>query len=283
MVGGFQSPVPPGEAPRCLGAAPAGVEASPHPVIGRIPSPESPKVQHHRRMEVLGILAVLLVVGFLIARSKGSSAKKEPPQAVQPPKPAGATAAPNKLVERRSPKVSESPAPVSEYITTEPDPNVTFVREIRRAHDAAGPLPYIPPPQIRSRTHTKVVDVPGTQSRLADGGDEFDEVKAGLPMGPVFVTVRLEANEVNPYALVTYVDGRPVGWMNSEWKASDPWVQFVSRLDAAGILPRFLGLHRLEKTHRGEEHRINFDVPVKGHAAGIASRIIEEQNGPPPK
>jgi hypothetical protein len=251
-------------------------------------------------MELLGALAVVLVVAFLIAQSKGKSAKKDAPQAVRPPKPTKPVDGP-KLVARRPPKAaakraeetgtldySSTVGPVMDdsglpaWGTNNGGMSFMAADAVRRAHELAGPLPYIPPPQIRGRTHTKVVDVEGTQGRLAVGGD-FGDVVAALPFGPVFVTVRLEANEATPYGLVAYVDGRQVGWMTSEWKASDPWVQFVSRLDEAGILPRFQGLHRLEKTDRGEEHRIHFDIPKKRLAPEIAARIIEEQSGPPPK
>jgi hypothetical protein len=252
-------------------------------------------------MEVLGILAVLLVVGFLIAQSKGSSAKKEPPQAVQRPKPASPVGAP-KLVARRPPKAAAKRAEDTgklDYRSTVgpamddtgvPDygskGSFSFMRAdaVKRAHEAAGPLPYIPPPQIRGRTHTKVVDVAGTWTRAVSGSGNFEEEIARLPMGPVFVTMRLEPNEANPYGISAYVDGVHVGYLGTEWTKSDTSVRFMTRLDEAGILPRFQGLHKIEQAPYGDRHIINFDYPGKndGRLGDISRRIIKE-NGPPPK
>jgi hypothetical protein len=260
------------------------------------------RVQHHLGMEVVGIIAVLVVVAVLVLARSGSSTKKDPPQAIQPQKPAGPINAPNKLVVRRplkAPKPAAGTGPTLDYGSTTgpvtddtgvPDygsnADYSFMRAgaIRRAHEAAGPVEYIPPPPIPGRQH-KVVDVPGTFTRLAVGG-EFDHVVERLPMGPVYVTLRLEANEVNRYGLVAYVDGCQVGWMTTkEWAASDTWVRFMTRLDEAGILPRFQGLHRIEKRGQGDDHMIHFDVPGRdeGRIGDIARRIIKEQNGPPPK
>jgi hypothetical protein len=259
-------------------------------------------VQHHRRMEVLGVLAVLLVVGFLIARSKGSSAKKEPPrQAVQPPKPTSPVDAQN-LVARRPPKAAAKRAEdtgMPDYGSTQgpvtddtgvPDygskGNFSFMRSgaVQRAHEAVGPIPYVPPPQIPGRIHAKVIDVSGTHTRAVAGAGNFQDVMSRLPMGPVFVTMRLEPNEANPYGISAYVDGVHVGYLGTDWTKADKSVRFMTRLDEAGILPRFQGLHRIESGPNGDWHLVNFDYPGKndGRLGDISRRIIEE-NGPPPK
>ena len=95
------------------------------------------------------------------------------------------------------------------------------------------------------------------------------------------MTLRLEPNEANPYGISAYVNGRQVGWLGTDWTANDPQVKWMKRLDAAGILPRFQGLHRLTSGTR--EHVINFDFPRQGRndepLDDIASRIIGEVSG----
>ena len=87
----------------------------------------------------------------------------------------------------------------------------------------------------------RIVDIPGTWPRKIAEGSEYpflDWVNA-LPEGPTKLTLRLVPNEFNKYGINAYVRGGQVGWLNTEWKASDPWVTFVARLEAVGILPRF--------------------------------------------
>ena len=105
----------------------------------------------------------------------------------------------------------------------------------------------------------KAVDVAGTWDRAVVGDHHFPGVVDSLPFGPLKVTLRLKPNEANPFAIAAYVGNRQVGWLATDWRADDPYVAWVTRLDSAGIRPRLSGLHKLTEVRR--EHIINFDVP----------------------
>jgi len=72
-----------------------------------------------------------------------------------------------------------------------------------------------------------------------------------------------------------------VGWLGTDWTANDPQVKWMKRLDAAGILPRFQGLHRLTENTREHTHIINFDFPGRHDDPldDIARRITGEVSG----
>jgi hypothetical protein len=107
----------------------------------------------------------------------------------------------------------------------------------------------------------------------------FEDTLRSMPFGPVLVTLRLERTEANPHGISAYVNGRQMGWLGTDWTANDPQVKWIKRLDAAGILPRFQGLHRL--TENAREHIINFDFPGRHDDPldDIARRIIGEVSG----
>jgi hypothetical protein len=131
----------------------------------------------------------------------------------------------------------------------------------------------MPKPKARYR----VVDVPGTWERAVVGDGHFEKTLEELPFGPLEVTMRLEPNEANPYGISAYVGNRQVGWLATEWAPSDPWVAWITRLDAAHIRPRFQGLHRL--TDNLGEHIINIHVPGWNDEdlSAIADRLIGGQ------
>ncbi|KUI26559.1 hypothetical protein AU196_02810 [Mycobacterium sp. IS-1742] len=90
------------------------------------------------------------------------------------------------------------------------------------------------------------------------------------------VTLRLKPNDANPHAVAAFVGNRQVGWLGTEWTATDPWVEWMTRLDAARIRPRFAGVCRL---HDILKYRlINFDVPGRNDEdlSAIADRLISE-------
>jgi hypothetical protein len=157
---------------------------------------------------------------------------------------------------------------------------VVIAGQVRDAHAAVGPISDAPPPPIRGRQY-KIIDVQGTKTREVSSGSHFEDTLKSMPFGPVLMTLRLEPNEANPYGISAYVNGRQVGWLGTDWTANDPQVKWMKRLDAAGILPRFQGLHRLTTGTR--EYVINFDFPRQGRndepLDDIASRIIGEVSG----
>jgi len=142
---------------------------------------------------------------------------------------------------------------------------------IEKLHAETGPIADAPPP-TPGREY-RIVDVPGSWTRAVAGDSHFADYIERMPLGPVLVTLRFEPNDTNKYGVSAYVNGRQVGWLSTEWTASDPPVKFLRRLDDAGILPRFKGIHRL--TGNTGSHIINFDVPGRddGRLGDIARRI----------
>jgi hypothetical protein len=119
----------------------------------------------------------------------------------------------------------------------------------------------------------RVVDVAGTWERLASHYN-FDAVLRSLSLGPVKVTMRLEPNDANPYGISAYIGDSQVGYLNTKnWAATDPWVAWMLRLDAAGIWPRFEGIHRLTTDER-KENIVNIRVPAKRELSAIADQLI---------
>ena len=153
-----------------------------------------------------------------------------------------------------------------------PGIDVMIHGSIEKLHAEAGPIADAPPP-TPGREY-RIVDVPGSWTRAVAGDHYFADYIERLPFGPVLVTLRLEPNDANEYGVSAYVNGRKVGWLSTEWTASDPQVMFMQRLDDAGILPRFKGIHRL--TGNTRSHIINFDVAGRddGQLDDVASRII---------
>jgi hypothetical protein len=146
------------------------------------------------------------------------------------------------------------------------------VESIEKLHAEAGPIADAPPP-TPGREY-RIVDVPGSCWSRVNSDYLFADYIKRMPVGPVLVTLRFEPNDANKYAVSAYVNGRQVGWLYTEWTASDPQVMFMRRLDDAGILPRFKGIHRL--TGNTRRHIINFDVAGRddGQLDDVASRII---------
>lgn len=141
-----------------------------------------------------------------------------------------------------------------------------------------GQEPALPPddalPPIGARMY-RIVDIPGTFARRIAEGSTYpflDWVDA-LPEGPTKVTLRLVPNEANKYGINAYVRGKQVGWMNTEWKASDGWVKFMTRLEAANILPRFPAAVR----NTGNNRYIELYAPPKKYES--LPRIADELTG----
>ena len=143
---------------------------------------------------------------------------------------------------------------------------------IQKLHAEAGPITDAPP-STPGREY-RIVDVPGSWTRAVVGDDHFADYIERMPFGPVLVTLRFEPNDANKYGVSAYVNGRQVGWLSTNWTASDPYVKFMRRLDDAGVMPRFMGIHRL--TENTGSQIINFDVPGRddGRLGDIARRII---------
>ena len=130
-------------------------------------------------------------------------------------------------------------------------------RSIVKLHAEAGPIADAPPP-TPGREY-RIFDSPGSWTRAVAGDSHFADYIERMPLGPVLVTLRFEPNDANKYGVSAYVNGSQVGWLSTELTASDPQVKFMLRLDEAGILPRFQGIHRL--TGDAGSHIINFNVP----------------------
>ena len=139
--------------------------------------------------------------------------------------------------------------------------------------------------QPSARGQYRVVDVPGSRTRTLAGTSSFADTVNALPLGPVEVTLRLETNDANTRALAAYVDEQQVGWLATQhsviesrlatgflWR--DQWVNWMTKLDAAGIQPRFHGLLRIA----GDPGRrvINIDVPGRDEPrlSTIAKQVI---------
>ena len=60
----------------------------------------------------------------------------------------------------------------------------------------------------------------------------------------------------------------------------------MTRLDEAGVMPRFQGLDKIEQGPMGDDHIINFNYPGcdDGHLGDIARRISKQHatEGSPP-
>lgn len=141
------------------------------------------------------------------------------------------------------------------------------------------------PPQPSARGDYRVVDVQGSRTRTVAGTSSFEDTVNALPLGPVEVTLRFQTNGANPRGLAAYVLDQQVGWLATQrsgidsrlasgflWR--DPWVNWMTTLDAAGIQPRFQGLLRIA----GDQGRrvINIDVPGRNEPrlSTIAKQVI---------
>ena len=137
---------------------------------------------------------------------------------------------------------------------------------IEKRHAEAGPIADAPPP-TPGREY-RIVDVPGSYWSTVDSDYLFaDDIKR-MPVGPLLVTLRFEPNGANKYAVSAYVNGRQVGWLYTEWTASDPQVKFMRRLDEAGILPRLKGIH--EVSGCTVSHSIDFVWPTRRYTSNAA-------------
>jgi hypothetical protein len=178
-------------------------------------------------------------------------------------------------MERADPPAAHrrKPVEVAPGISFAPGVDVMINGSIEKVHAEAGPIADAPPPPTPGREY-RIVDVPGSWTRAVAGDHYFADYIETMPLGPVLVTLQLEPNAANEYGISAYVNGRKVGFLSTEWTASDPQVMFMRRLDDAGILPRFKGIHRL--TGNTRRHIINFDVAGRddGQLDDVANRII---------
>ena len=140
------------------------------------------------------------------------------------------------------------------------------VESIEKLHAEAGPIADAPPP-TPGREY-RIVDVPGSCWSGVDGHYLFADYIKRMPVGPVLVTLRFEPNDGNEYGVSAYVNGRKVGWLYTEWTASDPQVKFMRRLDEAGILPRLKGIHQVSGCT--VSHSIDFVWPTRRYTLNAA-------------
>lgn len=208
-------------------------------------------------------------MGFWDSFSRGVQRGMQKEKPVAPPRPVTAV---------RPAPVGAEPTEVAPGISIAPGLDVMINGSIEKAHAEAGPIADAPPP-TPGRDY-RIVDVPGSWTRAVVGDHYFADYIEHMPLGPVLVTLRFEPNDANKYGISAYVNGRQVGWLTTDWTASDPWVKFVRRLDDEGVLPRFMGIHRL--TANTGSHIINFDVPGRndGRLGDIARRITGQPAKP---
>jgi hypothetical protein len=150
-----------------------------------------------------------------------------------------------------------------------------FWEIIENLYAQTGAIADAPPP-TPGREY-RIVDVlgpvPGDESWVAGDSDFADYIER-IPLGPVLVTLRSTSTAV----ATAYVNGREVGWAGPSLKSGSfpHQINFLIRLDKAGILPRFRGIHRLTSaTERGDtgSHIINFGFPRGQHLHEIKRRI----------
>ena len=127
--------------------------------------------------------------------------------------------------------------------------------------------------------------VMGTRTRTIAGSSAFADTVDALPLGPVEVTLRLQARDSDANGVGAYVLEQQVGWLATQRSGlegrlasgflwTDPWVSWITRLDAAGIEPRFQGWLRVA----GDPGRrlITIDVPGRSEPrlSTIAKKLI---------
>ncbi len=138
------------------------------------------------------------------------------------------------------------------------------------------------------REDYRVVDVPGTWTRTIAGTSAFETAVESLPLGPVEVTLRLQPRDSDPHGIAAYIEEQQVGWLATQRSAlelrlasgflwRDPSVTWMTRLDEAGIRPRFQGLLRVA----GDPGRrvINIDVPGRHdpRLSTLAKKLINDE------
>jgi hypothetical protein len=119
---------------------------------------------------------------------------------------------------------------------------------------------------VRFRT----VDVAGSRDRGVVAMFDFEETVAALPVGPLKVTLRFQPNESNPSGIAAYVGDRQVGWLNTNWTATDPQIVWVKRLHDAWIRPRFQG----KCEHRSSGTYIIFYMPHNEELTAVADGLL---------
>ena len=152
---------------------------------------------------------------------------------------------------------------------------VEFWEIIENLYAQTGAIADAPPP-TPGREY-RIVDVlgpvPGDESWVVGDSDFADYIER-VPLGPVLVTLRSTSTAV----ATAYVNGREVGRAGPSLRSGSfpHHFIFLTRLDEAGILPRFRGIHRLTSaTEPGDtgSHIINFGFPRGGHLREIKRRI----------
>lgn len=106
---------------------------------------------------------------------------------------------------------------------------------------APSPAPQPPKPKF------KYVDLGGGWDRNVVGTHHFESVVESLPLGPLKVTLRHKPNPDNPHAIATFVGRQQVGWLSTDWSATDPEVAWVKQLESIGVRPRFVGECKLSE------------------------------------
>lgn len=114
---------------------------------------------------------------------------------------------------------------------------------------------------------------PGWRERAIAGTDHFAANLARLPLGPVKVTLKLKPNDTNPHAVAAYVGNKQLGWLATDWSASDPHVRWIKRLENSGICPRFPGICR-NRGHAPPDRIVNFVMPSDDRLTAIATELV---------
>jgi hypothetical protein len=137
----------------------------------------------------------------------------------------------------------------------------------------------------RNRHDYRTVDISGTWTRTISGSPAYEDAINALSLGPVQVTLHLQQRGEDTRAVAAYVSEQQVGWIATQrgpiesrlasgflWR--DASVDWMTRLDAAGIRPRLQGLLRIA----GDPGRrlINIDFPGRNEPrlSAIAKQLI---------
>jgi hypothetical protein len=121
----------------------------------------------------------------------------------------------------------------------------------------------------------KAINVPGHWERNLDGEHHYPTTVEALRPGPLKVSLRFKpSSKTEPYAIAAFVGGRQVGWLVRQPSRSDPYVEFLKRLNARNLMPQISGECRLsELSEWGRKHVILF-MPSDDKLTEIADRLV---------
>lgn len=105
------------------------------------------------------------------------------------------------------------------------------------------------------------------------GTHHFEANLAAIPLGSVKITLKLKPNDANPHAVAAYRGNKQLGWLATDWSASDPHVQWIKYLEANGVHPRFPGICRIRGADPSDRI-VNFTMPTDDRLPEIAAELI---------